>query len=58
MYLKGDSPHQIVMIVCELKLFSYIPNRHNMWTHLQSCDIFHTQHAIFFTTLDTYVGTM
>ena len=47
MYLKGDSPHQAVMIVCELKWFS-ISNRHNLYTHMQSCDIFHTQHAIFF----------
>ena len=30
MYLEGDSPHQIVMIVYELKFFSYISNRHNM----------------------------
>ena len=30
MYLEGDSPHQTVMIVCELKRFSHISNRHNM----------------------------
>ena len=24
MYLKGDSPYQAVMIVCELKIFSYL----------------------------------
>ena len=30
MYLKGDSLHQTVMIVCELKRFSLISNRHNM----------------------------
>ena len=30
MYLEGDSPHQTVMIVCELNLFSHISNRHNM----------------------------
>ena len=29
-YLEGDSPHQIVMIVCKLKCFSHISNRHNM----------------------------
>ena len=58
MYLEGDSPHQTVMIICELKWFSHIPNRHNMLTHLQSCDVFHTQHAKFFATLDTCVGTM
>ena len=58
MYLKGDSPHQTVMIVCELKGFSHILNRHNMYTLMQSCDIFHTQHAIFFATIDTCAGTM
>ena len=31
-YLEGDSPHQAVMIVCELKRFSHILNRHNMYT--------------------------
>ena len=30
MYLEGDSPHQIVMIVCECIRFSHISNRHNM----------------------------
>ena len=58
MYLEGDSPHQTVMIVCELNWFSHISNRHNMYTLMQSCDVFHTQHAIFFATLDTYAGTM
>ena len=58
MYLKGDSPHQAVMIVCELKQFSHISNRHNMYTLMQSCNIFHTQHVIFFATLDTCAGTM
>ena len=56
MYLEGDSPHQAVMIMCELKWFSHISNRHNMDTFMQSCDIFHTQHAIFFATLDTCAG--
>ena len=36
MYLEGDSPYQAVMIVCELKRFSYISNRHNMCTLMQS----------------------
>ena len=27
-------------------------------TLMQSCDIFHTQHAIFFVTFDTCVSTM
>ena len=58
MYFEGDSLHQAVMIVCELKRFSYISNRHNRYTTMQSCDVFHTQHAIFFTILDTCVETM
>ena len=58
MYLEGDSPHQTVMLVCELKWFSHISNCHNMYTLMQSCDVFHTQHAILFATLDTCVGTM
>ena len=58
MYLEGDSPHQIVIIVCELKWFSYISNRYNMYTFMQSCDVFYTQHAIFFATFDTYAGIM
>ena len=41
-YLEGDSPHQAVMIVCELKRFSHISNHHNMYTPMQSCDVFHT----------------
>ena len=58
MYLESDSPHQAVMIVCELKRFSYISNRHNMYTLMQSCDVFHTQHVIFFAILDTCADTM
>ena len=58
MYLEGDSLHQAVMIVYELKQFSHISNRHNMYILMQSCDVFHTQHAIFFAILDTYVNTM
>ena len=58
MYLEGDIPHQAVIIVCELKQFSHISNRHNMYTLMQSCDIFHTQHAIFFAILDTCADTM
>ena len=42
MYLEGDSPHQAVMIVCELKRLSHISNRHNIYTLMQSCDVFHT----------------
>ena len=58
MYLEGDSPHQAVMIVCELNRFSYISNCHNMYTFMQSCDVFHTQNAIFFAILDTCADTM
>ena len=58
MYLEGDSPHQVVMIVCKLKWFSHISNRHNMYTLMQSCDVFHTQHTIFFAILDTCADTM
>ena len=58
MYLEGDSPHQTVMIVCEFKWFSHISNRHNMYTFMQSCDVFHTRHTIFFATLDTCASTM
>ena len=58
MYLEGDSPYQAVMIMCELKRLSHILSRHNMYTLMQSYDIFHTQHTIFFAILDTCVNTM
>ena len=58
MYLEGDSPDQKIMIVCKLYSFSHISNRHNKYTLMQSCDVFHKQHAIFFAILDTCVGTM
>ena len=58
MYLEGDGPHQAVMIMCELKRFSYISNHYNMYTLMQSYDVFHTQHAIFFAILDTCADTM
>ena len=58
MYLEGDSPYQAVMIACELKQFSHISNRHNVYTLMQSCDVFHTQHAIFFAILNTCADTM
>ena len=58
MYLEGDSPHQAIMIVCELKQFFHISNRHNMYTLMQSCDVSHTQNTIFFAILDTYADTM
>ena len=58
MYLEGDSPHQAVMVVYKLKRFSHISNRHNMYTLIQSCNVFHTQYAIFFAILDTCADTM
>ena len=58
MYLESDSPHQTVIIVCELKRFSHISNHHNMYTLMQSCAVFHTQHTIFFAILDTCADTM
>ena len=58
MYLEGDSSHQTVIILCELKWFSHISNRHNIYTLMQSCDAFHTQHAIFFATFETCAGKM
>ena len=39
MYLKSDSPHQAVMIVCEWNWFSHISNLHNM-RHMHSCYVF------------------
>ena len=58
MYLESDSPHQVVMIVYELKRFSYISTRHNIYTLMQSYDVFQTQHAIFFVILDICADTM
>ena len=58
MYLEGDSPHHVVMIVYELKRFSHISNRHNMYTLMQFCNTFHTQHAIFFAIFDICVDIM
>ena len=39
MYLECDSPHQAVMIMCELNGFSHILNCHNEIL-MQSCDVF------------------
>ena len=47
-----------VMIACELKRFYHISNHYNICTFMQSCDVFHTQHAIFFAILDTCADTM
>ena len=50
MYLEGDSPHQAVIIVCELKRVSHISNRHNMYTLIQFYDVFthNTQYSLLF----------
>ena len=53
MYLKGDSPYQTVMIMCELGDF-LISQIVITWSY----NVFHTQHAIFFATLDTCAGIM
>ena len=58
MYLEGNSPYQAVIIVCELKRFSHISNCLNTYTHMQSCDVFHTQHAIFIVILNTCADTI
>ena len=58
MYSEGDSPHQAIMIVYELKRFSHISNHYDMYILVQSCDISHTQHAIFFAIFDTCADTM
>ena len=44
MYLEGDSPHQIVMIVCECIRFSHISNRHNMRNLCTLVMFSHTTH--------------
>ena len=58
MYIEGDSPYQAIMIVCELEQFSHISNCHNMYTLMQSCNVFYTQQVIFFATFDTCLDTM
>ena len=57
MYLEDDSPHQAIMIVCELIWFSHNSNHHNK-RHLCTLAMFHTQHAKFFATFDTCASTM
>ena len=50
MYLEGDSPYQAVMIVCELKRFSYILNHHNMYNlcNLEMFFTHNTQYSLLF----------
>ena len=57
MYLKSDSPHQAVMIMCECIWFSHISNRHNI-RHLCTLAVFSHITRKFFTTFDTCAGTM
>ena len=57
MYLESDSPHQAVMIVCELKRFSHISNCHNM-RHFCNLAMFSHITCKFFATFDTCAGTM
>ena len=40
-YLKSDSPHQTVMIMCECLKFSHISNHHNI-RNLCTLAMFHT----------------
>ena len=56
-YLKGDSPHQTVIIVYECIRCSHISNRHNM-RNLCTLVMFSNTTCILFATLDTYAGTM
>ena len=57
MYLKYDSPHQTIMIMCECIRFSHILNCHNM-RNLCTLAMFHTQYTKFFATFDTFADTM
>ena len=57
MYLKSDSPHQAVMIVCECISFFHISNCHNM-RHLCTLTIFSHTIRKLFATFDTCAGTM
>ena len=57
MYLEGDSPNQVVTIVCELNWVSHISNHHNM-RHLCTFTMFSHTTRKFFTTFDTCAGIM
>ena len=54
MYLKGDSPYQTVMIVCECICSPYIITFHIMIYLYFLAKVSHITH-ILFTTLDTIV---
>ena len=53
-YLKGDSPHQAVLIVCELNWFSHILNHHNL-RYLCTLVMFSHTTCKLFATFDTYM---
>ena len=53
-YLEDDSPHQIVMIMCEFFLFSHISNRHNM---RNLCKLVMFSHTTRKNSLLCYFGT-
>ena len=57
MYLKGDSLHQAIMIVCKCMWFSHILNHHNM-KHLCTLAMFSHTTRKFFAIFDTCAGTM
>ena len=57
MYLKGDSPHQTVMIVCECIRSPHIMNFHNM-RYLCTFAMFSHTTRILFATFDTCAGAM
>ena len=57
MYLKDDSPHQTIMIMCKCICFSHISNCHNM-RHLCTFAMFSHTTRKFFATFDTCAGTM
>ena len=57
MYLKGDSPHQTFMIVCECIRCTHILNHHNMRNLCTLVMFSHTTNK-FFATLDICAGIM
>ena len=54
MYLKGDGPHQTVMIVCGCNWSSYIISLHIMNCLCSFTKVLHTTRVLF-ATLDTIV---
>ena len=57
MYLKSDSPHQVVMTVYECTWFSHILDCHNMRNLCNLAMVFTHNMQKFFTTFDTCVST-